>query len=87
MKADEYMASCISLFGKGKAVECSRTLLSTSSATCLSYAWSISSVVVLFFIGLGAAMIHLYVWLGDALLSLVLNIPSVWCVIYRRIIT
>lgn len=31
---------------------------------------------LLFFISLGAAMIHSYVWLGDALLSLVLNITD-----------
>lgn len=38
---------------------------------------------LLLFICLGAAMIHFYVLLGDALLSLVLNITDAWRVIYR----
>lgn len=44
---------------------------------------SMEYFICCFVIGLGVAVIHLYVWLSDALLSLVLNIPgnqmsSVW---------
>ena len=39
---------------------------------------------LLFLSALALAMIHLYVWSGDALLSLALSKPDAWCMIYNR---